>query len=243
MSDLKIILFGLVACCGLFVKPAFALKIPQSLSSNDRSKIVSQLGAALSLKTLGGSYSLGGYTGFEFGVVSQIAPTAFLSQLGSGAPQEQNLVFNSVSIGKGLFNNFDFHFVFSPWSGASDVNSYGSQVSWSFAEAKTLPAHFAAQVSANSIRFLDSLYVTNVSYDLIFGIYFQNFNVFSGFGLVRGWGAFEKKLNSSNQLEEVISETVQSSVGVNYKLQNYFASLQVNRVTESSIQAQIGYSY
>ena len=28
----------------------------------------SQLGAALSLKTLGGSYSLGGYTGFEFGV-------------------------------------------------------------------------------------------------------------------------------------------------------------------------------
>jgi hypothetical protein len=60
---------------------------------------------------------------------------------------------------------------------------------------------------------------------------------------VRGWGAFEKKLNSSNQLEEVISETVQSSVGVNYKLQNYFASLQVNRVTESSIQAQIGYSY
>src|SRR5258708_39714860 len=101
-----------------------ALTIPTALSDADQETILQTIGFATSFRPGDSPYPLGLYSGFEFGVSIEDIPTGDLGYLGSGASVEKSVVYPRFSIGKGIFENLDMFFNFTPYTQGIGLGIY-----------------------------------------------------------------------------------------------------------------------
>lgn len=118
------------------VRAHAALLIPQNMNSGDRQEALRIIGLGTAAKTLSDPYSLGGYSGLEFGLSVETVPTEELARLGNRlASSQADISIPKFTIGKGLYSNLDFFIHFIPYNQRTELSQYGGIIRWGFYEA------------------------------------------------------------------------------------------------------------
>lgn len=237
------ILFGVNSALSSVVWAS--LEIPRNLSEEDRVRVTEILGLSSSLKLLGNPYPLGGFSGVEVGVSTEIIPTGELSHLGSKTSAQGETSYQMVTIGKGLYNNIDVFFQFAPQTQDEAIWGFGGQLRWGFFQAEYLPAYLTLLVSANSTSFQNKINVVTQATDLVAGFNVGDVTLYTGLGVVRaigtfvGGGAEFSVTDSGNTAQADVSEP-HYLAGINLKISRAFLAMEIDRYTQATYSAKLG---
>jgi hypothetical protein len=232
----------------LLSSSAFArLDFPKAMSKADRVKIVEILALGTTMKITGNPFPLGGYSGVELGLSTEILSTAEISRLGVKAKEQSETSHQVFTLGKGLFNDFDVYLQFSPLTSEEEIRSFGGQLRWGFYQAEYLPAHLSFVASANSYNFQNVVNVISTGADLVAGFTVEDVTIYTGIGLARGSGQFVGQggvqAGAYTDSGETETESVEEShylAGLNIRFSNLFVAFELDRYTQATYSAKIG---
>lgn len=238
---MKFALLLLLTCLPGF---AFAkLQIPKNMNSEDRRTVLEILGYGSSTKILGDPYPLGGYSGVELSVSQQIIPTMDVAKLGNTASQQNETSYLELTLGKGLYYNFDLFITFAPAQQGEEVSSYGGALRWGFFEAEYLPITLSAEVGANSTSFQNTINVSAQTMDLIASFNVQDVILYFGGGTVRASGTFMGGSTGVTDSGNVESDTVSTGrvmTGLAVRVSSFFGAIELSRATQPTYALKIG---
>ena len=252
----KNFLFVLISIC-LSTTAEAALQIPKNLTESDRIKVTEILGLSTAVKVLSDPYPLGGYSGVEVGLGFEVIGTKEISNLGSATNAQSETNFSLLSIGKGIYNNIDFVFQFSPFTQTEAVSNFGGQIRWGFFQADHLPLHLSFMSSLNSVNFQDKITMLSQGNDLVAGFSVKDITLYMGGGIVRTIATFQggetctaavppvctKNAESITDSGKTVKEDVSDShylAGVNLRMDKVFFAMQMDRYTQSVFSAKLG---
>jgi hypothetical protein len=223
------------------------LELPKSMGRADRIKVVEILGLGSSQKITGNPFPLGGYSGVEVGLSTEILSTSEVGRLGLKSKEQAETNHMVFTMGKGLFNDFDVFLSFSPFSSEEEIRSFGAQLRWGLYQAEYLPAHLSLVASANSLNFQNIVNVISTGADLVAGFTVEDVTLFTGLGLARSSGQFVGQAGvvagSYTDTGETETERVEDShylAGINIRFSSLFLAFQLDRYTQATYSAKIG---
>lgn len=221
-----------------------AVQIPQRLSKADRITALRILGLGTSSKILTDPYPLGGYAGFEAGYSVENLPAEDLGRLGSGLNKpRQDVTIQKLTIGKGLYNNLDLFFQFTPYTKTDELAQYGGILRWSFYQASTLPLSASVLTHANSADFNNQMTTHSYGVDMIGGVNVEHLALFAGIGLAEATGTFtggQAGITDTQAIESEIVSGVHTVVGADIRFSNVFVALQIDRYTLPVFSGKLG---
>ncbi len=225
----------------IFSQVSFAeIKIPTNLSQVDRIETLRILGMGTSSKILSEPYPLGGYTGLELGAGIEFLDLSDLASLGSTIPDKQeNTAYPKLSLGKGLYNNVDMFFNFSPYSKNSGLSQYGGMIRWGFYQSPYVPTCLSLLLHGNATNISQNIFTQSFGVDLIAGFSLDYISVYFGGGQVQTRGDFIG-VNSSNNVESEHTSSVHTLIGTILTLNKVFMAIELDRYSDAMISAKIG---
>lgn len=220
-----------------------AIQIPQGLNSLQREEALKILGFGMSEKIMTDPYPLGGYSGVEVGLSVETIPTQDLGRLGNKleSPQ-QNVTIPKLTIGKGLYNNVDIFFSFTPYNKQDEISQYGSLVRWTFLQPEKLPATVSVTTYFNSVNVSNKVKATSLGTDLIAGISVEDVSLFAGYGFLKSYGSFlggNEGVTSSSDIETANVGGNHSLVGATIHMANVVITAQLDRYTQTVFSAKL----
>ena len=241
-SLLKLILFKLIF---VFSLNGFGFDIPNNLDENEREQTASVLGYGTALKFLSSPYTLGGYSGFELGISLESIGLEKLETLGSTVSEQSPLQFSRLSIGKGVYNNVDVFLNFTPFSTQNNITDYGLIVKWMFYEALYKPINISLLLNSNTINIKDRYLNTNIGADIIFGLSMKNIKMIIGVGQLRSSSRFLGTDGTINYTDSGSNEKFNATIlhylfGLNYQLNEYFVSFEIDRYKQPVYSSKVG---
>lgn len=202
-----------------------AFTLPSGLDVDDQKRVVKELAIPTSTKFLSNPYPLGGFPGFEVGVSYQTLDTKEISGLGNTVDNDKDsLSIINVTLGKGLYNDVDLFFNFSPLNHSDNINGYGGLLKWSFFQAKFIPINFALLTFGNVIHMSDTFVNQTFGLELMAGVNVENIALYFGGGPVEGEGQF-----MGGQQGVVINSGDTSKI--RQKLSHYFLGISLQSAT------------
>lgn len=235
----------------LYTSASYGVEIPTSLSRSDLNEVVQILGYNTGSKFLSNPYPLGGYSGFEVGLSTEIVNTTDLSRLGAGTDKQSSFQYNRISFGKGLYNNTDVFLHFIPFSSSNEVSEYGGIVKWSFYEARYIPFSVSLLGHYSTINIQDSFINESIGWDLLGGINLNAFALYFGGGEQSARSVFAKNvLNladtdiisglSSTNTFTLRDSQLHTFIGIHVDLANVFVAAQIDRYEQPVYSAKLG---
>ncbi|MDZ4660893.1 MAG: hypothetical protein SGJ18_04665 [Pseudomonadota bacterium] len=224
-----------------FSQTLFAeIKIPVNLSQLDRLETLRILGMGTSSKILSEPYPLGGYSGLELGVSIEFLDLTDLSSLGATIPDKQeNTTYPKLSLGKGLYNNIDMFFNFTPYSKNSGLSQYGGMIRWGFYQSPYVPTCLSLLVHGNATNVSQNIFSQSFGVDLVAGFTLNYVSVYFGGGQIESRGQFVG-INSSNNIETEHTSSVHTLMGTILTLDKVFVAIELDRYSDAMISAKIG---
>ncbi len=236
-----------------------SLVLPRNLNDAQRIETLEILGPSSAPKILGNPYPLGGYSGVELGYSVQILPTEKLSELGNRPEQQSFTSWNTLSVGKGLFENFDLFIYFTPLTQKEDVSDVGGLLKWGFYESEIFPANVSLIASGNYLNFQNLLSVSNQCLDMVVSFSWKNATLYTGVGYLRSSGTFLGGVGSLNSEGEMVNDNTRtvfrgeskaesvtsahSLIGLNLRYDNFFVSGEINKYKTSVVAGKVGYRW
>jgi hypothetical protein len=229
-----------------FTLNASAIEIPTGLLRNEIDDVASILGFNTSTKFLSNPYPLGGYAGLEIGATLEMVNTEELKLLGNGNTSDEELRFTRISIGKGLFNNWDVFGHFVPYSKSNQISEFGALVKWAFFEGEYLPFTASAMVHLNTINIQDNYMNQSTGADLMLGVNVNRFALYFGGGYLRARSQLTQglldasvPLSPENTYKETFG-TAHSFVGIHFEFMSMFLAGQIDRYEDPVYSLKLG---
>ncbi len=220
-----------------------SLVIPKNLTSNEIKKATEILGYSSACKILSNPFPLGGYSGIEIGYSTEVISTGELASFGMKAPSQNETSYSLVTFGKGLYNNLDVFFQFSPLSQDENISNYGGQLRWGFYQAEYVPAHLSFLASGNNVNFQNKISTVSTAFDLVAGFSVQDVTLYTGIGLVRSIGSFaggpDGVTDTGVRARADLSQSHYVG-GINVKFSNAFLALELDRYTQATYSGKLG---
>jgi hypothetical protein len=221
-----------------------SINFPKNLTKSDREESLRVLGFGTATKVLSDPFPLGGYSGIEVGVSVSDIPVETLKNLGNRLGSGQSDVsYAGFSIGKGLYNNLDVFFNFTPYFQSAQISQFGAQIRWSFYQADTLPLSLSVVGHASSSNFGNQITERNLGADLIGGINVSSVALFAGLGQLTSTGDFlggTRGLTDSGAEENESVTGTHYLVGISVKLTDFFISAEVDQYAQPIFSAKLG---
>lgn len=220
-----------------------ALVIPKNLTQKDRETALEVLGFGSAPKLLGNPYALGGYSGYEVGISTEIIPTSDIAQLGSRSAQQGETSYSLLTLGKGIYNNFDTFVHFGFLGNNESISNFGMQVRWTFFEAEYIPAFLTALVSANSVNFQNLVITNNQAVDLVLGVNVDDVTLYLGLGTIHTQGTFMGGASGVTDNNNTMKENLIGShymAGLNMEFSKAFLAFEIDRYSQSAYSAKAG---
>jgi len=231
----------------IFSSMSFAeLRIPTNLSSSDKNTALEILGFGTLMKTLGDPFPLGGYSGVEFGLSSNILSSADIARLGSRATAQAETPYYMLTAGKGLYRNIDIFVGFSYAGQSENIQSYGAQARWGFYQAEYLPIYASFFLGMSNANFNNLVITNNYNLDIIFGFKEGDLTLYFGSGIIRAFGTFSGGTGGvtvSGNTEYNYLESTHFLAGLNVKFGNWFTAFELDRNAGPTYSAKLGYRY
>jgi hypothetical protein len=219
------------------------LTIPTALTAVDRQNVLEILGYGSAPKLLGNPYTLGGYSGVEIGVTTEIIPTSDISRLGNKSVQQGETGYNLITLGKGIYKNIDTLLQFGLLGNGESISNFGAQARWSFLQAEYLPAFLTAVISANSVNFQNLVSTSTQSADLVLGVSVDDVTLFLGGGVVKTQGTFTGGVGGVTDTGDTTKENLFGGhyvAGLNLQFSKIFLAMEIDRYTQSTYSAKLG---
>lgn len=221
-----------------------SLTLPTGLSSTDRQEALKIVGFGTAAKILSDPYSLGGYSGLEFGLSFESIPTEDLARLGNRLPVPQSdTTIPKFTIGKGLYSGLDFFIHFIPYNQQNRLSQFGGVVRWSFFEASSLPLSSSLVVHMNTSDISNQMVTRTYGLDLMGGINVNEVALYAGIGVMQSFGSFvggSLGVTESSLLEQETVSTLHTVAGGTFRMNSVFVALQLDRYTQSVLSGKIG---
>jgi hypothetical protein len=225
--------------------------VPSDLKNSELGSVIDVLGYSTCTKYLSNPYPLGGFSGVEVGIETELIDISGLSQYGAGDVTQSSFQYTKISVGKGLFNNVDAFLQFVPFSSGSTIEAYGASLKWTFYEASYVPLTVSFIGSYDSSNIQDIYITEHYSGDVMFGFNVKHFAIYFGGGTISGRHSFSintldmsdaanvAAVNSDNFI--VMTGTQgHSFLGAHYEISNIFLAAEVDRYENSVYSAKLG---
>lgn len=222
------------------------LQIPTALTQKDRDAALEILGYGTAVKILDDPYPLGGYSGFEIGLSSEILSTAEISRLGAKSTTQSETSYQTINVGKGVYNNIDTFLQFSFLGQQENMAHFGGQVRWGFYQAEYLPVYLSLNVHGASTNFQNLISTTAYGLDLIAGFKEGDVTLFFGGGPIKAQGVFSGGSGGVTDTGETLKNSLQDSrflAGLNIKFDKIFVSLELDRYSYPVYSAKLGFRF
>lgn len=223
------------------------LVIPSGLTGHDRGTALAILGYGSAVKLVDNPYPLGGYSGLEVGLSTEIIDTSQIAKLGNGAPTQSQTSYDVLSVGKGFYDNIDVFFQFGFLGQAEQITNFGGQLRWGFFEAKSLPIFASLVVHGNSANFNNQIDTNSFGVDLVGGVTEGDATVYVGVGTLRSMGVFTGGSAATGGITDT-SITERNGIednrflgGLNVKIaKEAFVAGEIDSYTQPAYSAKLG---
>lgn len=224
-----------------FGLPALAeIKIPTNLSQLDRIETLRVIGMGTSSKILSEPYPLGGYSGLELSAGIEFLDLSDLASLGSTlSDKQENTTYPKLSVGKGMYNNVDMFFNFTPYSKNSGLSQYGAMLRWGFYQSPYVPTCLSLLAHGNATNISQNIFTQSFGLDLVAGFTLQYISIYFGGGHIESRGQFVG-VNSINNVESEHTSGVHTLMGAILTLNKVFMAVELDRYSDAMISAKIG---
>lgn len=241
-------LFAFVLIANVFACTASAaVQLPSDMDKNDRIEALKIIGFGTSSKILTDPYPLGGYEGFELGISVESLPTDDLARLGSGVSSpQQDFSYPKFSIGKGLYNDIDLFFNFTPYNRANEISQWGGVIRWGVYQATLLPLSASIVGHFNSANFNNQMTAQTYGVDAIGGINVNQVSLFAGAGYVESNGRFiggPRGITDTDTLETESATGLHTVIGATVHISKFFVAAQIDRYTAPVFSAKLGFRF
>jgi len=234
--------------------PSWGSPIPTQMNSADRLKALEVLGLGSSMKLLSSPAPLGGYSGVEVGITSETISLEDLRRMGNRDSTLQEYNFNSISVGKGFYQNIDLFLSFTPTLQKNSLISFGGMLRWNFFNAENFPASLSFLAHSSSSNYSDLVATSTVGSDLVVSVNMEELSLYFGAGKVRAIGTFfggksadsstgvttQTGITDSGFTEHTDIIESHSIIGLMFRMDRYFLDLQIDRFTQSFYSGKIG---
>lgn len=245
---------GAIATFLFFTHYSWGFALPVSLANSQLSTVSNVLGFGTSNKFLSNPYPLGGYSGIEVGYGAEFIDVEDLTALGAGTSDQGGVEVDRISIGKGLYGNIDIFLNFLPFSGPTQISSYGTSLKWTMYEAQFIPFSLSGLLHYDSINFHDQFMSEDYGVDLIAGINVNHVALYFGGGPMRGRHSFSKNIldmTDAGNIQAVGSERslvrfdsqTHTLIGLQTEISNFFLVGEIDRYANPVYCAKVGVRY
>lgn len=219
------------------------LQIPNGLNQDARKEFIKKIGFSSSYKYLSQGYILGGYDGLELSTTVSSIPFSRVNELGQNQLNESDKFLQNFSIGKGMFQNVDVYFTFSPFLFQNQISSYGLALRYMYYEDPDHPYAMGVLFHGNGLNISNLVGIQTSGLDIIANYYLNYWDFYFGLGLARSLGSFiggdngvtDDKLSADEDLFQYRFYS-----GFTYNFGSYSLTLQVDRVYVENLSAKIG---
>lgn len=219
------------------------LEIPAGLTKADRITVTEILGHSSSAKILGNPYPLGGYSGVELGWTAELISTSEIATLGNKGKTQNETLFQTLTVGKGLYNNIDLFLQFSAFPSEEEILSYGGQLRWGFYQAEFLPAHLSLVAFANTTSFQNVLNAVSTGFDLVGGFSVKDVTLYTGIGVLRTSGTFiggAGGVTSEGTTQKESIQDVHYVAGMSVQFSKVFFAMELDRYSQATYSGKLG---
>lgn len=220
-----------------------AIKIPNGLDQGSRNQFLKQLGFSSGFKYLSQGYILGGSDGLELSTSLETVPFSRTNYLSQSPIDETDRILLNIIIGKGLFQNVDFFFSFSPFIFQNQISSYGVALKYIIYQDTTNAFDMGLFFHGNGLNISNLVGMQTSGLDLVSSYYSGYWSYYLAFGMIRTIGSFVGGINgvtsdSESAVEDLFYFRIYS--GVSYNFGKYFLSLQIDRAYNEVFSAKVG---
>lgn len=223
---------------------AKAFELPTGMDHDHQLTTAEILAPGTSTKQLTNPYPLGGYSGFEMGISAIVLDVTTIKNLNPEL-NRNSLTLAQLGFAKGLYNNLDLHFNFSPFSGPSGETTYGGLLKWGFYQADTLPLNMAVSGHYSSFTIGNRFASSVLGMDLIAGFNFTSIAFYLGIGFVDCYASFMGggagvSATESGETENLRFKKFHSVLGTTYHFDPFFIAFEIDRYSDFVSSAKFG---
>lgn len=230
----------------LFVQLSFAITLPNTLKQNELDDVTRLLGFNTSTKLVSQPYPLGGFEGLELAISQEFIDVSELGALGDLSSTDDSFSYNQISVGKGLYNDWDVYVHFVPFSKSNQISEYGGLIKWGAYEADYLPLSLAFLGHMNSINIEDDFINQSTGLDALLAITANSFSLYFGAGYINTRSVFKRAILDTSDPELNVDQykksfdSSHSFVGVNFDIDKAFVALQIDRYKDPVYSIKLG---
>jgi hypothetical protein len=229
----------------LFTSTGFSsLKLPSQLTASDRTKALSLLGPATSHRLLSTTYPLGGSQGFEISLSHHSVPLSYLSELGDKSGTQSALDFPMITLGKGLFYNFDLFLSFVPLNQKNSLHHFSTQLRYQIWQSENNLFRFSTLFHSGTSNLNNQVSMQSYGYDLVGTATIDRFSIFAGLGTSFNNGRFiggAAGITDSSQTELNTATLAHQLVGLEWPVRDFFFAAEVDRYRVPYYSMKVGY--
>lgn len=223
------------------------IQIPAQLDSTDRSHLLEILGYGTAGKLNSNPYPLGGYYGIEVGLVFEFIDLENIDGLGSGADNNDQLIFPTFSFGKGLYGNIDLFFYFTPFLEDISVSRYGGFMRWGFFQSNNWPLNLSLLLHSGGANIDNKVSTETYSYSLVSSFHIWELAVYAGLGELTTKGEFIgggiSGVTDTGNTESERLKKIYSLFGVGYVWEIISVNFEVNHAHNTTYSLNLAFKF
>lgn len=227
--------------------PASAgLLLPSNMSKADREQALRIFALGSSAKILTDPHPLGGYTGLELGASLESLPVQEVSTMGDRSPSSpSDVTYAKLSIGKGLYEDIDVFFTFTPFqTQKAEISQYGGMLRWCFFQGARYPLALSALAQLSGVNVSDQITANTLGVDLVAGFSVDDVSLFLGAGPVRAQGSFVGGdfgvTDGDKQAKTEEIAAFHEMAGASVRIRDALVAVQVDRYATTILSAKLG---
>lgn len=246
-------LFGLILIL-LSSSPSFGKIIfPTSMDQQDRRRALEFLGPATSSRMLSTPYPLGGWEGFEVGLSRHYVPMSHLKDVDNAFEDQRDIEYPILTLGKGLFYDFDLFLSLVPMIQSEAVNHFSTQIRHQFWQSNEGSLRLSGLLYAGTTTLNNQINMQSYGFDALATLTIDKVSMYLGLGSSFNNGRFiggpngivapqEGSVEPSSTAIETITLPHQL-VGLEWPIENFFFAIEVDRFKIPYYSMKLGYRH
>lgn len=220
------------------------INIPQSMDQKQRRDTLQILGPATSTRLLSSPYPLGGWDGFEVGISRHYVPMSYLSEIDKSLTFQRDIEYPILTIGKGLYYDFDLFLSIVPMIQTEAVNHFSTQIRHQFWQSEESLFKMSGLIYVGTTTLNNQLNMQSYGFDLLGNMTIEKVSIFMGLGTSFNNGRFiggAQGITDSQKTEVETLTLAHQLVGIEWPIDNFFLAAQVDRFKIPYYSIKLGY--
>ena len=221
-------------------------RLTNNLNAADRTQLVKTLGLSTSSKNLTSVKPLGSDSGLEVSFIMEMMDIDNVSQYITSPGDNNFLYYPKILIGKGLFERADIFFHFIPYTESLGLSEVGAMFRYNFFRSSQNLFYSSLLLHGSSANFNNQLTTRNIGGDLLMGLDWESFALFSGIGHARSVGKFNGGtfgVTDSMNNQQESTATLHVSLGGVFRYSIMSLTLSYDRYDEEVYTAKFGFTW